>query len=170
MLSERAAETLRPLIMTLRIIVIALCLGVLSFGIYTIVHNAGKQQTFGTKVNFLFLGMAVPMFVAGFVLPRLLSKGTRVGAVSPKDVSDEANSAASAFALIQTSTIVGCALFEGAAFMNLVSYMLDAELVHLAVSGIALLFIMLHFPLTSRVEQRIEEQLQAERDAKQLQA
>jgi len=73
-----------------------------------------------------------------------------------------------AFAPIQTATIVGCALFEGAAFANLTAYFTDAELVHLAVSGLALFCIIAHFPITSRIEQQMEDQLQTRRDEQQF--
>ena len=169
MLSERASEALRPLVMTLRIIVIALVLGVTVFGIIAAVQNAGKPQNFGTKVNYLFLALAGPLFIAGFVVPRLLPKG---GPVQPTDAAkykpEDAASVQAAFAPIQSATIVGCALFEGAAFMNLVVYLQDAELVHLAVSFIALFCILAHFPVTSRIEQRIEDQLQARHDEQQF--
>ena len=162
MLSDRARETLRPLVMTLRIIVIALALGVTFFGIFAAVQNASKVQTFGTKVNYLFLAIAAPMFVAGFVVPRLLPKGT--GASD----ADDASAVQAAFAPIQTATIVGCALFEAAAFANLTAYFTDAELVHLAVGGLALFCILAHFPIASRIEQQIEDQLQARRDEQQF--
>ena len=168
MLSDRASETLRPLVMTLRVIVIALSLGVLVFGIYAAVQNASKAQSFGTKVNYLFLAISVPMFLAGFVVPRLLPKG---GALQPPGAGQndlEGAALQAAFAAIQTSTIVGCALFEGAAFANLTAYLMDAELVHLAVSGIALLCILAHFPLTSRVARQIDDQLQRRRDEQQF--
>ena len=151
MLSDRASETLRPMVMTLRIIVMALSLGVTIFGIYAAVQNASKPQTFGTKVNYLFLAIAAPMFVAGFVVPRLLPKS------AGKSEPDDAAAVHAAFASIQTATIVGCALFEGAAFANLFIYMQEAELVHLAVNGVALLCILAHFPITSCIEQQIED-------------
>jgi hypothetical protein len=164
MLSDRARETLRPLMMTLRIIVIALALGVTFFGVFAAVQNASKAQTFGTKVNYLFLAIAAPMFVAGFVVPRLLPKGPGMSG------ADDAAAVQAAFARVQTATIVGCALFEGAAFANLTAYFTDAELVHLAVSGLALFCILAHFPIISRIEQQIEDQLQARRDEQQFKA
>ena len=106
------------------------------------------------------LGAAV--FVAGFVVPRLLPKGTGASDL------DDASAVQAAFASIQTATIVGCALFEGAAFANLTAYFTDAELVHLAVSGLALFCILVHFPITSRIEQQIEDQMQARRDEQQF--
>ena len=169
MLSNRASEALRPMVMTLRIIVVALSLGVLSFGMFAAVQNASKLQTFGTKVNYLFLAIAAPMFVAGFVVPRLLPKGgMRQSQGAGTNDSEDVAAVQAAFTAIQTATIVGCALFEGAAFANLVAYFMDAELVHLAISGVALLCILAHFPLASRVEQQIEDQLQARRDDQQF--
>lgn len=170
MLSDRAREILRPLVMTLRIIVIALALGVLFFGIFAVVQNASKPQSFGTKVNFLFLAITAPTFVVGFVVRRLLPKG---GAVQPQHAAGQGepdDDIRSAFAAIQTPTIVGCAFFEGAAFANLVVYLQEAELVHLAVSGLALFCILAHFPITRRIEQQIEDQLQARRDEQQFKA
>ncbi|MFN0019507.1 MAG: hypothetical protein ACKVP0_14705 [Pirellulaceae bacterium] len=155
--------------MTLRIIVIALVMGVTVFGIFAAVQNAGKPQTFGTNVNYLFLALAGPLFIAGFVVPRLLPKG---GTVEPteatKNEPEEAAAIQAAFVPIQTATIVGCALFEGACFANLLAYFQDAELVHLVVAGIGLLFILLHFPLGRRIEEQIEDQLQGQRDQQQF--
>jgi len=155
--------------MTLRIIVIALVMGVTVFGIFAALENAGKPQTFGTNINYLLLALAGPLFIAGFVVPQLLPKG---GLVQPTDATkgepEDAAAIQAAFAPIQTATIVGCALFEAACFANLLAYFQDAELVHLAVSGIGLFCIMAHFPLASRIEQQIEDQLQAQRDQRQF--
>ena len=169
MLSQPAADTLRPLVMTLRIIVLALGLGVTIFGVFAAVQNASKAQTFGTNVNYLFLAVSAPMFIAGFLVPRLLPAS--LGGSVPGVVSDDSAEIAavrSIFAAIQTKTIVGCALFEGGAFANLVTYLTDAELVHLAVSGIALLCILAHFPLRGPIEERIENRLQLLRDEQQF--
>lgn len=171
MLSERASETLRPLVMTLRVIVIALAIGVLSFGGFAVAQNAAKPHSVGTRINFVFLAMTGPLLLAGFIVPRLLPKsgiGQQTGTV--RNESEETAAVREAFTPIQTATIVGCALFEGAAFASLVAYMQQAELVHLAVAGIAFLCIAAHFPLTGRISQRIEDQLRAQRDQQQFSA
>lgn len=169
MLSERANETLRPLVMTLRIIVIALALGVLSFALFAVFQNAARPLNIGANINYLFLGLAAPTFLAGFIVPRLLPKG---GAFQPSTAaikgSDETAVVQAVFTPIQTATIVGCALFEGAAFANLIAYLMNAELVHLAIGGLALFCILAHFPLMGRLEQQIEEQLHAQRDEQQF--
>jgi hypothetical protein len=168
MLSQPVLDKLRPMILTLRIIVIALATGVIAFGIFAAVQNADKAQTFGSKVNYMFLGLSAPIFVAGFIVPRILPKtATPQGGLAASE-SEEMQVVQQAFAALQISTIVGCALFEGAAFMNLVGYLLEAELVHLAVAGLALLCIVVHFPTSGRVVQRVDEQLQAPRDERQF--
>lgn len=168
MLSEPVLAKLRPMIMTLRIIVVALATGVVAFGIFAAVQNVNKAQTFGSKVNYLFLGLSIPVIIAGFIVPRLLpNTATPQGGLNASE-PEEVQAAQQAFAALQTATIVGCALFEGAALMNLVGYMMEAELVHLGVAGLALLCIVVHFPTAGRVTQRIEEQLQARRDERQF--
>src|SRR2546423_1899311 len=148
MLSDSVLDKLRPMILTLRIIVVALSMGVITFGIFAVVQNAGKPQAFGARVNYLLVGLAVPILIAGFVVPRLLPKtATPQGGLAANE-SLEVQESQKAFAAMQTSTIVGCALFEGAAFMNLVGYFMEAEWVHLAVAGAALLCILAHFPTT----------------------
>ena len=170
MLSDPVLEKLRPLVMTLRIIVIALSLGIFSFGVIAAVQNADKPLTFGTKVNYLFLAVSAPMFVAGFVVPRFFPKYMSVQAQGFSDPNEpeKLQSAYGVFAALQTATIVGCSVFEGAAFTNLVAYMQDAELVHAAVAGVALLCVLAHFPITGRIVQRIEDQLQRRRDEQQF--
>ena len=169
MLSDRAKETLRSLVGTLRIIVGALLLGVVFFCVIAVMRNAGKPQTFGKKVNYLFLAATTPMFIAGFVVPRLLpKKGGSQRPGSAQNEPEDVGAVRAAFVPIQTATIIGCALFEGAAFSNLVAYLQEAELVHLAVSGLALFCIFAHFPVASRIEQQIEQQWQARRDEQQF--
>ena len=95
--------------MTLRIIVIALSMGVVAFGTFAAVQNAGKPQSFGTQVNYLFLVIAAPMFIAGFVIPLLLPKNLK--GQLPSAGNEEEQAVGSAFSGIQVATIVGCALF-----------------------------------------------------------
>jgi hypothetical protein len=65
---------------------------------------------------------------------------------------------------IQTATIVGCALFEGGAFANLVWYMNTGELLHLAMAGLLLLGILARFPLPGACERRIADELRRQEE------
>ena len=170
MLSQPALEKLRPLVMTLRIIVSALAIGILSFGIFGAIQNADKPLIFGAKVNYLFLAISAPMFAAGVVVPHFLPKSvaSQTEDFATENQPEDVQSMIRAFAGFQVATIVGCALFEGAAFANLTAYMMDGDLVHAAIAGVALLCILAHFPVTGRIVRRIEDRLQRRRDEQQF--
>lgn len=167
MLSEHAMQGLRPRILTLRIIVVALSTGVLFFGIFAAVQNAAKAQTFGTNVDFMFLTISAPFILAGFIVPRLLPK-TAATFGQPLVEPPEVRAELAIFGGIQTATIVGCAIFEGSAFLNLLAYFMRAELVHAAIAGLCWLCIVAHFPTEARIAQRIEDQLQRQVDEQQF--
>jgi len=160
MLSKSALARLKPLILTLRVIVLALAMGVLTFGAFVAVQNSGKPQNIGTNVNYPILTVSAFGLLAGFVVPMFLPKkmnATRDGA--PLDPDPKVNAVLGIFAAIQTATIVRCALFEGAAFMNLTFYMINVEVVHAAAAALCLVCILAQFPRSGPIEQQIEERL-----------
>ena len=73
-----------------------------------------------------------------------------------------------AFAARQVKTIIGAALFEGAAFLSLVGYMISAELVHTAVAAVCVVGILAHFPIAGRVEEQVEAELRRRREERNL--
>jgi hypothetical protein len=54
-------------------------------------------------------------------------------------------------AVRQTTLIIGLALLEGAAFLGCIAYLLEAQPYVLAVTGVAILLMLLQFPTESRV-------------------
>jgi hypothetical protein len=60
---------------------------------------------------------------------------------------------------IQTSAIIGCAIFEGAAFANVFAYMQSREIVHLAMAAVLLIGILANLPTAGSYERRIEDEL-----------
>ena len=164
MLSEKARDQIRRATTVLQIIVLALCMGVVVFGIVAALQNSNKQQSFNTNVNIPVLAASVPMFFAGFVVPRLMPNRAALPGGQPLDPDPQVAEVLRVFSAIQTSTIVSCAMFEGTAFLNLVFYLLNAELVHAAVGGLCCLCILAQFPTYDRMEQRIEEQLRRQRE------
>ena len=159
MLSEKARDQIRRATTVLQIIVLALCMGVVAFGIVAALQNADRQQSVGTNINIPVLAASVPMFFAGFIVPWLMANRAALPGGQPLDPDPQVDKVLRVLAGIQTSTIVSCAMFEGTAFLNLVFYLLNAELVHAAVGGLCCLCILAQFPTYNRMEQRIEEQL-----------
>ena len=168
MLSETAREAIGRMTMVLRIIVVALAMGVLAFAAYVAVQNAGKPQNVGTNVHYLGLALSVPMLLAAFIVPRLTPKTMPVLPTGQQPADPEVAEAMGIFAAIQTSTIIGCAILEGTAFLNLVLYMINVELVHAAIAAFCVILILAQFPVNSRIEQRIEDQLRRQREERYL--
>jgi hypothetical protein len=60
---------------------------------------------------------------------------------------------------IQTTAIIGCAIFEGAAFANTFAYMQSRDLTFLAMTGVLVVGILSHFPTVGSYQRRIENEL-----------
>jgi hypothetical protein len=58
-----------------------------------------------------------------------------------------------------TRLIIGDALLEGAAFFNLVAYLIEQQVFSLAVAGALLLIILAQFPSLSRLTDWVEREL-----------
>ena len=169
MLSESERAALKQPIMVLRLIIFALAMGVIMFGVVVAMITREKPKSLGTNINYPVLAIALSIMAAGLIVPRLLPNRSEVPASVRQPVADpKVRDALDTFAAKQVKTIIGAALFEGAAFMNLVWYMLSAELVHAAAAAICLLAMLAHFPLTGRVEEQIEDQRRRRREEGQL--
>lgn len=166
-LTEEERQQLRPLILNLRIIVFALCMGVSTFAGFSIYQKipppppAGPQQIWPpvrkpqkefTPLHItaiLFAGVAAAL---SFVVPPFL------GSVKPnaEQLQGRDGAIGQAAAIVQTRTIVACALLEGAAFFNVFCYFSTDSIYNLAMAGILLLLIVLHFPLSGAYFSKIE--------------
>ena len=72
------------------------------------------------------------------------------------------------FGVYQTKTIIGAAMIEGAAFLNLVAYLLEGNPITLGLGlGLAVVIAAL-FPSPSRVANWIEQRLRLMDDNKML--
>ncbi|MDX1948528.1 MAG: hypothetical protein SFU86_24290 [Pirellulaceae bacterium] len=157
-LAEATRAALAPRILTLRIIVVALALGVLSFALVSIQLNASKPQLVGQQLSIPFLVLGLGAIPAGMLLPALIFRSAMQALakrISPDESASEIDLASAILGNLQTSTIIGCAFYEGGAFANLVQYMTAVELVHLGLAFMLLLLILTRFPWPGRVEEII---------------
>jgi hypothetical protein len=170
-------DILRRTFTTLRIIVLALFMGVVVFAGVAVSQNLGKPQVLATKLdpfNTALLGCGLLALVLGFVVPRFLP-ATSISALStpPPGLTPEQLKAATPELLridailqrVQTSTIIGCAFFEGGAFANVFGYMQSRELLHLVLAGVLIVAILIHIPTETGLERRIEEELRRQKDS-----
>lgn len=175
-------------LMTLRIIVLAMALGVTAFAIVAAIQNIHKPLVIAGRLqplNIMLLGMGLAAVPLGLVLPATIASSNRgapnrnapqqappqLGAppahAAPAKIPHESSRLAIQ-QRIQVSTIIACAIFEGGAFANLVGYLQTGELLHLIVAGVLLLGILSRFPLTGAYERQIEDELRRMREEEAL--
>jgi hypothetical protein len=173
-----AVEPLSGAVMTLRIIIFALTQGVLVFGIVAVVQNWGKPQTLlgnWEPLNLIMLAMAVTLAPLAAVLPLVIFR-QMTGSTAPHPHQQPAASDPEVATVLaiqgrwQAAAIIGAAMLEGAAFANLVAYLLSGELLNLIVAGVCLLGIAAFFPLPGSSERRIERELRRQREEAALQS
>jgi hypothetical protein len=181
-MSRDLAMVTQRTLATLRIIVVALALGPLVFAGYAIAQNAGKPHALAGPLDaqsVVLLGAGLLLLGLGLVVPRIVFAAGRnvkptyspVGMTREQAefVTPELVRIDGILQRIQSATIVGCALFEGGAFANIVGYMQTRELLHLVLASVLVLGVLSCFPTKGSFERRIEDELRCMQDADALQ-
>ena len=151
-------------LMTLRIIVFALAMGVTTFAGFAVSQNLNKPPVVARKLvgkDILFLAFGLIALPLGMILPRIIFAASRRAPPMnlPAGFPPQQARAFGVQQRIQTSSIIGCAIFEGAAFANTFAYMQSGDLVFLAMTGVLVVGILAHFPTVGSYLRRIEDEL-----------
>ena len=141
---------------TSQIIVLALAAGVVAFG--AIAFSMGPMVEPGDQpiITYVFAGFAVMMAPARLLVPSLFASQNRraiaAGTWRPSGGAQAApRTERGKFATIcQTKVIVGSALLEGAAFANLIAYMIEGQMLSAVISVLLLFGILLGLPTPGR--------------------
>jgi len=161
-----AAQEVRQTLMTLRIIVFSLAMGVSIFLGYTLTMDADAAEAGNAPGLWLYLAIFAGMaLMARVVVPQVLFAGirrriahgnwqpaTKNGPPAPQ--TDEGL----LMAALQLRTIIGCALLEGAAFANAYAFMVERQVASLAIVLALILMIASHFPLRFWLDGWLERQ------------
>jgi hypothetical protein len=176
--TSELAERLKPAIMTLRVIVIALATGVVAFAVAAIVirmqQAAAPANDAAGLLTILGIAAAPVAFLLSRFLPGLIvAKARRQIAGGQYGVPAESNPNQASgpqsgmvqlgddgklFTVFQTKTIISAALVDGAAFLNIVAFLLGGSLIALGLGLLLALAIVSLFPRMSRVLEWIEAQ------------
>jgi hypothetical protein len=135
----------------MQILAVALVLGVVVFAGIVFVTGALNQPPQGGFLSFFGGGVAAVMIVLHFVVPGIMANNA---AQESSAASDEDRWCG----MYQVKLIIGMAMLEGAAFLNLVACMAEHNWWSMAVTGALVLLMLLQFPTRTRVEQWIETQ------------
>jgi hypothetical protein len=161
---------------TMRIIVSALALGVMTLFVVVVVmrqQNPNRPVPDPPIITFIALGFAGLQFVLQAVIPNLMAAGARrriaAGQWPPgMGASVPADDLGKLCMLYQVRLVVGAALVEGAAFFLLIAYLLEGQIVALAGAAVMLALVLVRFPTRSGLEGWLsdqQEQLRQERMA-----
>lgn len=162
--SQSSAAAMAGPVTTLRIIVLALAMGVTTFAGFAVSQNLNKPHPVGGRLDaqgIVFLAFGLIALPLGIVLPRIIfAAGRRSQPISlPPMLPPEQARVIGIQQRIQTTAIIGCAIFEGAAFANTFAYMQSRDLMFLAMAGILVVGILAHFPTAGSYQRRIENEL-----------
>ncbi|HEX2475589.1 MAG TPA: hypothetical protein VHK01_12630 [Lacipirellulaceae bacterium] len=174
MLTNDQREYVKLAVRPMQIIVAALATGVgiffaIVFVIPPIARLAGGPPA-EPLVSYIAAAAGLAGIFAWAVVPRIITAGIRQSIVHGKPappaglsqnlpMTDERLQIRPLIAMYQNSLIVGGAILEGAAFFNLVAYMLEQQPMNLVVAGVLLLLLLSQIPTVSRLESWIETEL-----------
>jgi hypothetical protein len=153
-------------IRTMRIIIVALIVGVLFFMGFVIFQRQAQNQPAAPQeplFTYVALANACMILVAFFLLPRFLMASLRRGPTPSAGAGGftpqiQAEDTVRLRVLWHTRTIMRAALLEGATFFLLVAYLLEGMDVSLIVAFLFVVGLVCLFPTRARVENWMERQ------------
>lgn len=164
------------MVRTMQIIVGALAMGVISFGVVALVMTAEKAQPAVPGEEMLFygsVGMTCFILIGRLIVPsklvaaqrRLLIAGTwtpvttRQGQPVNAGLPENATDADRLYTMLTTRTIMRGAFAEGAAFLNLTIFLTGHNWWNFGIAGLMLAMLLADFPTAGRAEDWVNEQL-----------
>jgi hypothetical protein len=145
-------ESLARRVQVMQVIVAALVMGVVLFGVVALVLNPEVPPVNADLplVSLIAVGFSVLSVVGSFVVPNML--------VRPLEEAGGGRDDGTLIVLYQTRLIIGASLCEGAALFTLIAYMMEGVPIILAATVFMLLLLIARFPIVSRVRDWLEQQ------------
>lgn len=151
----------QPRVIAMRIVVLSLVIGLVLFmGIaYFLVHQEMVPSIGTNIVTYLAAIMLVLALSVQFVLVGLLDKQARQQL--------DRQQLRPWFNQYQARTVMGCALLEGPAFMGVIGFMIEHNIIGLLIGAVAaVLMLFLYFPTAERIISHVNRQRElAEQEA-----
>ena len=149
-LSNEQLENLRKPMQSLKIICGAMIMGVAMAGIiFCTMIDLGNLKTELEMLVAMAAGFGMVMYMMSFVMFKIISTQT----------NSKSTSETSHFGVLQSAWIVRFAIIEGACFLNLIVTLLQNSLITLFVALVGVLFMLIWFPRSMKVEELLEERM-----------
>lgn len=179
MLTESQQAFLKTTVRTQQIIVGALAAGVWMFLAVALVLFLGEPKNEGDEpfLSYLGIGFAVLALVAWGIVPEMIGRRMRelivagkADRLTPKPIgSSDLGDVGPLGGIYQLRVILGAAILEGAAFLNLVAYMIEQQMFNVAVAGALAAVIMASIPTYVRLENWVQSELTTIDQLRQMQ-
>lgn len=167
-----AEQQTRTFLLNLRIIVCSLAMGLAAFAGFILTMQPPQQRD--GNLGPLMAGFAGTIVLVRIIVPGVLFRVQRQkiaagtwpasGLPTPVPATDEGK----LLLALQTKTIVGCALLEGAGFANLFAYMQERQWYNLLIAGLLCAGILVMFPLRGAVDAWLSDQVRWLHDERTL--
>jgi hypothetical protein len=166
----------RSILLNTRIISAALLSGVICFLIVVVFVIPGGAKN-GLLLNtYAAFGIGLIALVISHIIPPLVGSGIKRALAAGKQVqlpaqfkaSPEVGPAGNLLFLFQTRLIIGLAILEGAAFYNLVAYMLERQQMNLVMVGLLMAAMLVKFPTHSELEKWLVDEMKSIDDIRSL--
>lgn len=156
-LSQAAADAVKQL----RIISFALLSGVMTFAVISLVVNGFGFDADPDILSWIGLGFAGLMIVNSFVIPPVIAKN-QVKAIAARPTTDGSapDHTEELLGVFRTQTIVGCALLEGAAFLNLVTTLVTPFVGNLVAVAVLMALMLSRVPSPSKLQFWVQDRTQ----------
>jgi hypothetical protein len=149
-MNEESTSLTMKQVRTMQIIWFAMLAGVSTFAVVAVfLHREAPANLVLSRFLLFFAPASILM---SFLVPAMIGR-TAIRRVLPELRSEDAEVAYPRLvAFYQTTLIVALALLQGSAFFALVAYQLEGVWWALAIAGIVVFLMLLHFPTLGRVE------------------
>lgn len=164
MANEAPQLTPEQRIRVMFIIWLALIMGVVTFGI--IIGIIGQEEAAGDDLpimTYMGFGMAALMLVLSTFVPNLVGRNLfrqTMEKVKAEGNQDEEEILGTYYQIFTTRMIIGLALLEGAAMLNLVAFMVENQILSFVPVGILLLVMIASIPTKSKLDGWIRYQME----------
>ncbi|QDV53019.1 hypothetical protein [Gimesia fumaroli] len=151
-------------LMMMTVIWLALIVGVVTFGV--IIGFMGQEKAAGDDlpiITYLGIAMAALMLVLRTFVPNLVARNLfrqTMEKVKAEGNQDEEEILGTYYQIFTTRLIIGLALLEGAAMLNLVAILIENQKLPFVVVGILLLVMIASVPTKSKLDGWIRNQME----------
>ncbi|QDT95704.1 hypothetical protein [Gimesia aquarii] len=164
MSSQLPQANLQQMRMTMMVIWIALIMGVVTFGIVVIMIGLkGAPGDDLPVITYGGIGIAALMLVLRFFVPDMMARNQFKQAMQTAKAEgneDEEEMLGKFYQIFLTRLIIGMALLEGAAFLNLVAVMAENQPLGFVPVAILLLAMIASVPTKSKLDGWIRNQME----------